>query len=271
MIAPGNLCGAGARKTVGGLLDCAGLFEGWNMAVAGKGKGSGAPAGRKAAAPGAKGAAASERRVGEGRPARVRASRLSPVARKEQLLQCALQVFAERGLGEGRHTELAEVAEVAVPTTFHYFPTRELLLQAALDEVSRFLMEDIVKPHLDSGEAAPESIKKILLSFTDAIDRHPHHIRVWLEWSSSVRDGMWDLYLVFYKKAIKAIQRILKRGQRAGEFHAEVDTSDAARIIVGLAHMITQMRFAGNSRATVEHTVDSLLHGYLMRWPDSRP
>jgi TetR/AcrR family hemagglutinin/protease transcriptional regulator len=242
------------------------------MAAAGKGSGSGTPAKRKAAAAGSRSRAAQapERRTGGERPARVRASRLSPVARKHQLLQCALQVFAERGLGEGRHAELAEVAAVAVPTTFHYFPTREDLLQAALDEIARFLMEDIVKPHLDSDEKAADAIKKILLSFTDAIDNHPHHIRVWLEWSSSVRDGMWDLYLVFYNKAIKAIQRILKRGQRAGEFHAEIDTSDAARIIVGLAHMITQMRFAGNSRATVEHTVDSLLHGYLMRWPDSR-
>lgn len=201
------------------------------------------------------------------RPLRARASRLSPAARKQQLLQCALQVFAERGLGEGRHAELAELAAVAVPTTFHYFPTREDLLQATLDEVARFLLADVVKPNVESDEPAPLMIKKILLSFTDAIDHHPHHIRVWLEWSSSVRDGMWDLYLLFYGKAIKAIQRILKSGQRKGEIHADIDTSDAARIIVGMAHMITQMRFAGNSRATVEHTVDSLVKGYLMRWP----
>jgi TetR/AcrR family hemagglutinin/protease transcriptional regulator len=202
------------------------------------------------------------------KPVRARASRLSPQARKQQLLQCALQVFAERGLGEGRHAELAELASVAVPTTFHYFPTRDDLLQATLDEVARFLLEDIVRPNLAGGSAAA-AIRKILLSFTDAIDEHPHHIRVWLEWSSSVRDGVWELYLLFYNQAIKAIQRILKRGQKAGEFHAGVDTGDAARIVVGMAHMITHMRFAGNRRATVEHTVDSLLRGYLMGWPDA--
>jgi TetR/AcrR family hemagglutinin/protease transcriptional regulator len=202
------------------------------------------------------------------KPARARASRLSPAARKQLLLQCALQVFAERGLGEGRHAELAELAAVAVPTTFHYFPTREDLLQATLDEVARFLLEDIVRPNL-TGSSAADAIRKILLSFTDAIDQHPHHVRVWLEWSSSVRDGVWEFYLVFYNQAIKAIQRILRRGQKAGEFHAGVDTGDAARIVVGMAHMITQMRFAGNSRATVEHTVDSFLRGYLMGWPEA--
>lgn len=199
-------------------------------------------------------------------PVRARAQRLTPDQRRQQLLDCALQVFAEKGLGEGKHADLAQAAQVAVPTTFHYFPTREDLITATLEEVSRFLLHDIVAKSVDLSLPAPQTIKQILLTFTDSIENHPHHIRVWLEWSSSMRDGLWDLYLVFYKEAIRRMKAVLNRGKRAGDVHAKVDSDDAARIIVGLAHMITQMKFAGNTRATIEHTIDSLVQGYLGSW-----
>jgi len=202
---------------------------------------------------------------------RVRAQRLSPELRKEQLLQCALQVFSEKGLGDGKHTDLAQVAAVAVPTTFHYFPTREDLINATLDEVARFLIEDIVIRNVDLNNPAPLVIKQILLCFADAIETYPYHIRVWLEWSSSIRDGLWDRYLAFYKNAIRRIKAVLNAGKKDGSVHQQVDCDDAARIIVGLAHMITQMKFAGNSRATIEHTIDSLVRGYLGAWDNREP
>jgi len=51
--------------------------------------------------------------------------------------------------------------------------------------------------------------------------------------------------------------------QRDGSVKPTVDTRDAACIIVGLAHMVTHMHFAGNTRGTVEHTIDSFVTGYL--------
>lgn len=194
---------------------------------------------------------------------RARAQRLSPDMRRQQLLMCALQVFSEKGLGDGKHADLAQVAAVAVPTTFHYFPTREDLIKATLDEVARYLLEDIVKKNYDPKDPVPETLKKILLAFTDSIESHPEYIRVWLEWSSSVRDGLWGSYLEFYSNATKKIQSIISKGQREGSVKPTVDTRDAACITVGLAHMITHMKFAGNTRATVEHTIDSFVTDYL--------
>jgi TetR/AcrR family hemagglutinin/protease transcriptional regulator len=177
-----------------------------------------------------------------------------------------MEVFSTKGLGEGKHADLAEIAAVAVPTTFHYFPTREDLIGATLEEVARFLIEEIVARNVDRSQSAPMIIKRVLLAFTDAIDDHPHHIRVWLEWSSSIRDGLWNRYLKFYNVAIRRIKTIINTGKKEGSIHQLVDTEDASRIIVGLAHMITQMKFAGNSRATIEHTIDSLVRGYLGAW-----
>ena len=192
---------------------------------------------------------------------------MAPDARREHLLRAAIRVFAAKGIGDARHTDVAHEAGVAVPTTFHYYPTKADLQSAVLNQVSRFLLEDIVAPQLAIAASAPELIENILMTFCDAIDANPDHIRVWLEWSVSIRDGLWDSYLVFYRKALTIIGALIARGQAEGAIKPHIDTEDAARVLVGLAHMIVQMKFAGSTRTQVIHTVHSLVQGYLEAHP----
>lgn len=194
---------------------------------------------------------------------RRRAPRMAPDARREQLLQAAVRLIASKGIGEAKHSDLAHAAGVAVPTTFHYFPTKGELIGATLAEVSRFLLEDIVAPNFARTDAAPSVIEGILMAFCDAIDSHPDHVKVWLEWSVSIRAGLWDSYLVFYRQALAAIGALVRRGQQQGDVEPVLDEEDAARVIVGLAHMIVQMKFSGSTREQVVHTVHSLVCGYL--------
>ena len=192
-----------------------------------------------------------------------RASRMAPDARREHLLSAAIRVLAAKGIGDSRHSDLAQAAGVAVPTVFHYYPTKACLHSAVFSEIARFLLEDIVAPQFDSAASAPVVIENILMTFCDAIDTHPDHVRVWLEWSVSIRAGVWDAYLVFYRQALAAIGALIDRGQAQGAIQAQIDSDAAARVIVGLAHMIVQMKFSGSARAQVIHTVHSLVHGYL--------
>lgn len=188
---------------------------------------------------------------------------MAPAARREQLTQCAIVVFSEKGLGAANHTDVAQQAGVALPTVFHYFPSREDLTDAVLAETARFLLEDILEPYQDSEIPAPEAIESVLMTFCDAIDSHPHQVRLWLEWSVSIREGLWDSYLIFYRRALAGVETILAKGAREKAVAEKLDLADASRVIVGLAHMIVQMRFSGSPRDQVIHTVHSLVHGYL--------
>ena len=84
-----------------------------------------------------------------------RASRMAPAARKAQLIKSALRIFAERGIGEASHTAIAQQAGVAVPTTFHYFGTKDEIVEATLAEVSRFLLDDLLAGNDNPTVAAP--------------------------------------------------------------------------------------------------------------------
>lgn len=214
--------------------------------------------------------------AGRRRPARPpsaprpRARPLAQAVRRAQLLACALAVSAERGLGNARHSDVARRAKVAVPTVFHYFETREALARAVITEVERFLFEDIVSPFRDSVTGAPEALAGMLLAFADAIDTHPEHVRVWLDWSTAVRAGYWPAYLAFHSRAMVEVGRMIDRGKRDGSLHDRLRTDDEARVVIGLAHLIAHMKFAGNDAATIARTVRSLVDGYLTRPARSR-
>ncbi|MGR9090798.1 MAG: TetR/AcrR family transcriptional regulator [Gammaproteobacteria bacterium] len=196
-------------------------------------------------------------------PVTVRASRMDPEARRRQLIAAALRTFAARGIGETSHSALAREAGVAVPTAFHYFESKEALVDAVLAEVSRFLLDELLAGNDNPSESAPKIIADIHMAFCDAIESHPDHIRVWLEWSVSIRDGLWESYLEFYRAALAGTRTILERGQREHTVRAEIDIDDAARVIVALAHMTVQMKFSGATREQVDHTLHSLMQGYL--------
>lgn len=183
------------------------------------------------------------------RPARAR--RLPPEQRRAQLLECALRVFARRGLGAARHAEVAAEAGVSVPTVFVYFANRPALVAAVLDEVRRFYLEMGQRVHAVPRQA-PATILAHARAFAASVDSHPDHARVWLTWSNAVRDEIWPRYLAFEEEVVELLAATLARGQREGSISAEISARDGARITIGAAHMIARMKFSHLPEAEVE-------------------
>jgi len=192
----------------------------------------------------------------------VRGRRLSSGARRAQLLACALSVFARRGLGEGRHAEIAEDAAVAVPTVFVYFPTREALVDSVLDEIARYFTEMAEHVH-SSAKPAREVLLDHIVAFTDSVESHPDHARVWLDWSTAIRDRIWERYLEFEEGVIAVVRGTIERGQREGSVAVDADADDQARLLVGSSHMLAQMKFAGRPREKIDQFVGTLMASLL--------
>lgn len=169
--------------------------------------------------------------------------RLKPDERRAQLLRCALPVFAERGLRRAVHADVAKAAGVAVSTAFLYFPTREDLVDAVLDEVERFYVELAEQVH---ATAAPAS--EVLLAhgrrFRASIDSHPDHAYLLLDWAASVRSRVWPRYLALVERMVATHRATIERGIRAGEVDPEVDAEAAARIMIGYAQMSAQLKLS---------------------------
>src|SRR5271166_3075807 len=192
---------------------------------------------------------------------RARARRLDPSERRPQLLQCAIRVFARRGLGGAHHAEIAREARVSVPTVFFYFPTREVLVMAVLDEVARFLTDMTVRIH-SGGGPAPQIVLAHAKAFADSVETHPDYARVWLDWSTAIREGIWPHYLEFQERIVAIIADTIRRWRLE---HAMIDeeAEDDARLIVGSAHMIAQMKFTRCPADKVDRFLRTLVRSTL--------
>jgi len=187
--------------------------------------------------------------------------RMKPDDRRAQLLDCGLVVFARLGIGRGSHAEVAREAGVSVATAFNYFPSRENLVDEILGQIDQFLTEMVAKT-IVPGKPASQALYDLVHAFAEAADTHPEIIRVWLEWSTSIRDETWTKYLDFQERVIAGLRQAVQQGKLEGTVAADVDPEDAARIVVGDAHMVALMHFSRrttNMDRFLRHMVDSAL------------
>lgn len=195
-------------------------------------------------------------------PIQARRRRMNPDDRRAQLLDCGIQVFARLGIGRASHAEIARASGVSVATVFNYFPSRENLVSQVLEYIDNYLSA-LVENTEQSGLGAPEALFSLMRAFAGAAETHTDIIRVWLEWSTSIRDDTWPKYLELQERVIDRLQKLILRGKADGTVGADVDPEDAARIAVGDAHMVALMQFAhrpaGDMDRFLHHLVESVL------------
>lgn len=196
--------------------------------------------------------------------------RLPPEERRAQLLETALEVVARRGFGRAGHAEIAEAADVAVSTVFVYFPTREDLLAAVLEEVGGFFRDLAVRIHAQEKPCL-EVLWDHRRAFHGALDSHPHHARIALDWSTAAREDLWPQYLAFIEALVANHVRTIERGQRDGDVPESVDPETSARMLIGSSQMTAQLLLTGTDPERVDRIAELLIDAALGRLSPATP
>lgn len=174
-----------------------------------------------------------------------RRTRLSPEARREQLMQCAIEVFSKRGLGRAGHAEIAALAQVSVATVFNYFSSREQLVDNVLIQIEDFFSEMVRRNFADISAQQPKSpqqaIHDYLADFVDAAINDPQFTYIWLEWSSSIREDTWPRYLTLLDSNIAIISNKIEPAIASGEINTYLTTKEFARSLCNQGYMILQL------------------------------
>lgn len=193
-------------------------------------------------------------RANNGKPQR---RRLDPAARKAELLRAAVSVFAKRGIGRATHAEIADEAGCSLATVFVYFPHRDDLVTAVLDEVETFYTQMTI---IKDNRTAPalDVLRAKIDAFTDSVSTHAEHARVWLEWSTAVREEIWPRYVAFQERIIEHVGSVIERGKLERTIPLHADGDDAARLMIGAAHMLAQMKFSGHPEDKIDRFVTTM-------------
>ncbi len=168
--------------------------------------------------------------------------RLAPEERKRLLLNDAVEVFAARGIGRGGHTEIAEMGGVSVATVFNYFNTREDLVDAVLDEVETQLLA-LAEEIYNQGDEPLTAIHNHIKAFMDLCETQPAYVKVWLEWSCSIRADIWPQYIEFQNKLLEMIAKQIDKAIKNGDLAPGLAAPERARWLLGNSQMLVSMAF----------------------------
>lgn len=164
-------------------------------------------------------------------------TRLSPEARRAQLLDMAVSAFAASGIERAVHADVAALAGVSTPTVFKYFPTREALVSAVLDRIEVTITDLMLHVPDGAGLSAGEMAGRLEVALDNLCTKQPDLMKVVLAWSvafSSVRER----YVIFQQSKIDMFHARIA--------HTGADRTDS-RILLGMALSYIRMNFDGSS------------------------
>jgi TetR/AcrR family transcriptional regulator, fatty acid metabolism regulator protein len=182
--------------------------------------------------------------------------------KRQQILDAAVRVFARDGYHTSRVGDVAAEAGVAHGLVYHYFASKAALLEAVFTETWEGLLEAIGRVE-ESGGPASEQLRQVAAIVLRTWRRDPDLIRVLVR--EVARSPQVQVQADAIGEVLAPIQRIVERGQEAGELRGDLDPRLSSWIIWGaLEELLTgwvlgRLPDADDDVAAAERTVSAIL------------
>src|SRR5690348_8802965 len=147
-----------------------------------------------------------------------------------RILEAAVRVFAAQGYDASRIGDVAKEAGVAYGLVYHYYASKEAVLEAVFREAWGRLLAAVALAEETGGDAAEQLelvVKIVLRAWRDDPDlvrllvrevtRNPH-----------IQDELDEI-----GQAFASLERMVRRGQADGTFRNELDPKLAAWMLYG--------------------------------------
>ncbi len=179
--------------------------------------------------------------------------------RKPQIIAAAAEVLYERGLFDTRIGDIAERAGTSAPTILYYFESKDRLLEEAVDQTDRDFYE-----RMSEGQAQQEGAVDKLVHLIEETSLGPDGLSdwtLWMEmWVRARRDpAVRDAYFRLDRRQRNLIADIVREGQEAGQFDADVDADDFALALSGLMDGLGVQVTLGQPDVSAERMVERCL------------
>jgi TetR/AcrR family transcriptional regulator, fatty acid metabolism regulator protein len=150
--------------------------------------------------------------------------------KRRQLLDAAVRVFARKGFHASRVGDIAEEAGVAHGLLYHYFKSKDQVLEAVFEENWSLLVARVESVE-ETDEPAADQLRHIAAIVLRTWLHLPDVVRVVIQEfgrSPELAERIGELTL-----PIDALQRVIKRGIERGEFRKDIDPTFAATVVYG--------------------------------------
>jgi AcrR family transcriptional regulator len=153
-------------------------------------------------------------------------------ARRQEIVDAAVEVFSSSGFHKGSLRDVAERVGLSQAGLLHHFPSKEHLLQAVLarrDDQSLTWL----------GEPQPEGVDllRALVKVTEYNAQTPElvelHVIVTAE-GTSPDHPVHDYFVERYASVLGVIHKAFQAAEEQGDLKPDVDCANAARTVIAL-------------------------------------
>jgi AcrR family transcriptional regulator len=156
---------------------------------------------------------------------------------RDRILQAAVELIAERGIGGARIAQVARAAGVSTALVHYHFRTREALLAETLDYAFDVASAVHLRPAGGNGDggSAAERLADVVEQSLPTTDPGRREWQLWAElWLGAARDpGLRPIAAQMYARYRTWIAAAIAEGIAAGEF-APVDPGETADLAMAL-------------------------------------
>jgi AcrR family transcriptional regulator len=198
------------------------------------------------------------------------------VEKRRLILDAAVTVFARQGFHTCRVSDIADEAGVAYGLVYHYFKSKEEVLDTLFLDRWGLMLEAIRE--IDSRELpARAKLDEIASFIVDSYRHDPHLMKVIIVEVTRAANSFGASHLDEIKKAFELIAEIVRKGQEDGDFQDDIEPEFAAMAFYGvIEQVLTAWIFGlleegddGYERAK-RHVVDTVCGGLESRSEGSR-
>jgi TetR/AcrR family transcriptional regulator, fatty acid metabolism regulator protein len=154
------------------------------------------------------------------------------VDKRRQILDAAIHVFARQGFHATRVSDIADEAGVAYGLVYHYFKSKDEVLNELFSERWSLLLAAI--DEADAEGAAPRAKLQAVASFiVDSYRHNPELMKVIIVEVTRAANSFGRTHLPEIRRAYDSIGRIVAEGQEDGTFRRDVDPTFASMSFYG--------------------------------------
>lgn len=157
--------------------------------------------------------------------------------KRRLILDAAVRVFARQGFHTSRVSDIADQAQVAYGLVYHYFRSKEAILDTLFLERWDVMLGAIAEA--DAAHTAPrEKLGAIAGFIVDSYRHDPELMKVIIVEVTRAANTFGRTHLEKIRDAYAQIAAIVRRAQREGTFRAEIPPEFAALAFYGLVEQV---------------------------------
>ncbi len=172
--------------------------------------------------------------------------------KRDTILRAAVRVFARRGFHACRVSDIAEEAGVGYGLVYHYFASKDEVLDTLFLERWNVMLEAIRA--LDARPlSAREKLEGIASFIVDSYKRDPELMKVIIVEVTRAANSFGGRHIGRISEAYELIAAIVESAQREGTLRTEIDAQFAAMAFYGVIEQVLTGWIFGLLPADDEH------------------